>query len=69
MSKSSKYFSFDSATDTPTHSYIAKRIYWQLLSDSEWQVREDAGAKETSKSKFESQDKPKAKRVFRKNEK
>ena len=64
MSKSSKYFSFDSATDTPTHSYVAKRIYWQLLSDSEWQVREDAGAKETSKSKFESQDKPKSKRVL-----
>ena len=53
------YFSFDKATDSPTHAYAAKRIYLQKLSEDEWQYRQELGAEEKTEKEFAAQDKPK----------
>lgn len=61
MAKKEYWFSFEKETDSPTHTYAAKRIYWQHLSDEEWQHRKELGADETTKENFDDQNKPKKK--------
>ena len=62
MAKKEYWFSFKVETDSPTHTYAAKRIYWQHLSDEEWKHRkEELGAEESTKDKFDAQNKPKKK--------
>jgi hypothetical protein len=66
MSIKEYFFSFKEKTDSPTHRYAAKRIYLQKLTEEEWQQRVDLGAEESTKQKFESQDKQPKKKTSKK---
>ena len=66
MSQQEYFFSFKEQTDTPSHRYAAKRIYFQKLNEEEWQHRVELGAQESTKQKFESQDKQPKKKTVKK---
>jgi hypothetical protein len=66
MSQKKYFFSFKEDTDSPTHRYAAKRVYWQNLSEEEWQHRVELGAEESTEQKFQAQDKAVKKKAAKK---